>query len=672
MKTLFLLPAVALAANPVGQVLDLLSKLYNTVVNDGEVEQKQFEKFAEWCEDQAKERQFEIKTAKAQSDSLRAMIEKADADISAATQRVTEVSQNIAANNGDLKTATEIRDKEHSTFKGEEKELVDTVDTLRRAQSVLSRQLKKGGSFAQLPQAFKDLTNSLNVILDASVFSSMDTSKLKAFLQAQQEGVNAPEAAAYESHSSGILDTLADMQEKAEGLLSDSRKSEVNARHAYELLAQSLQDELRVQNDSLSNTKKQLAATSEVKGQAEGDLANTNKDLAEDKNYVKELSQNCQQRAIDHEVSLKSRQEELNALREAKKIIAEKTGSAAGRQYKGFVQVGAETKSKSGLYEEVEKQIKKLGKKEGNSSLVQLAGQIRAAVSMNADPFSKVKGLISNMITRLITEASEEASHKEFCDKETKTNEEKRNKLQAEDKKLSTRIERAEAGIANLKQQIAELQKALSDIAASQREMDSMRQSEHEEFIKEEADFQEGLRGIRGALKILREYYQAEGSALVQEPATSTHAASSDSGNGIISILEVAESDFARSLAEAQASEDDAVTVYEKTTTENKVSIATKRTNVEGKTQESARLDQLMSDASSDRDGVQEELSAVMEYLEKLRPQCTTEPMSYEERKTRREHEIEGLKQALNILENETAFVQDNATPSKSFLAARQ
>merc|ERR1719234_2350556 len=176
---------------------------------------------------------------------------------------------------------------------------------------------------------------------------------------------------------------------------------------------------------------------------------------------------------------------------------------------------------------------------------------------MNADPFAKVKGLLSNMITRLITEAQEEASHKAFCDKETASNEEKRNKLQAEDKKLSTRIERAEAGIANLKQQIAELQQALADIALSQKEMDSMRQSEHTEFIKEEADFQEGLRGIRGALKILREYYQDEGAAFVQAPATSTHSASSDSGNGIISILEVAESDFARSLAEAQAAEDD-------------------------------------------------------------------------------------------------------------------
>jgi hypothetical protein len=478
--------------------------------------------------------------------------------------------------------------------------------------------------------------------------------KLQAFIQ----GVNAPETKAYESHSGGILDTLADMQDKAEGLLSDARKAEVNSQHAFELLAQSLHDELKVQKEELSNTKKQLAATTEVKGQAEGDLATTNKDLDEDKSYLKELATNCQSRAVDHEVSMKGRAEELAALKEARKIIGEATGAAAGRQYKSFIQAKSTTRKTTEVYSNIEKTIKELGRKFNEGSFVQLAGQIRATVSMNDDPFGKVKGLIQDMIQKLITQAEEEASHKAFCDKETKENEAKRDRLQAEDNKLSTRLEKAQAGIANLKQQIADLNKALAEIAQSQKQMDAMRATEHEEFVKAEADFTQGLNGIRNALKVLREYYQTEGASLIQAPATSTHSASSDSGNGIISILEIAESDFARSLAEAQAAEDDAVEVYEKTTNENKVSNATKKTSAEGKTQESARLEQLVSDATSDRDGVQEQLSAVLEYLEKLRPQCTTEPESYEERKARREHEIEGLKTALDILENETAFFQ--------------
>jgi len=668
---LFLIPALVSGVNPVDQVLTLLQKLYDTVVTDGEVEQKQFEEFAEWCEDQAKERQYEIKTGNGQIESLKATIEKASADIESANSRIGDVTQNISANEADLKAATEIRNKEHSTFRAEEKELVETVDTLRRAHSVLSREMQKGQSFAQLPQSFKDLTSSLSVIADAAIFSSADKNKLQAFLQQSEEGVNAPEAAAYETQSSGILDTIADLQEKAEGSLAEARKTEVNSRHAYELVAQSLKDEVRVQKDALTSTKKQLAAASEVKATAEGDLASTTKDRDEDVAYLKELSRNCQKKAVDFEVSQKSRAEELKALSDAKRIIAEATGGATKRQY-SLIQLSAKAKT-SDMYEKVESSIKGLGKKDNNSMLMQLAGQIRAAVSMNEDPFAKVKGLIQGMIEKLVNEAAEEASHKAFCDKETSTNEAKRDKLTATETKLSTRIEKATAGVATLKQQVSELNTALADIAKSQKQMDAMRQSEHAEFVKAHADFTQGVEGIRSALKVLREYYQAEGASFVQqEPTTSTHAASTDSATGIISILEIAESDFARSAAEAQAAEDDAVDVYEKTTQENQVSKATKKAAVQGKIQESSRLEQLISDATSDRDGVQEELNAVLEYLEKLRPQCTTEPESYEDRKARRENEIEGLKTALNILENETAFVQEDKPSKTAFLSRQQ
>jgi hypothetical protein len=41
-----------------------------------------------------------------------------------------------------------------------------------------------------------------------------------------------------------------------------------------------------------------------------------------------------------------------------------------------------------------------------------------------------------------------------------------------------------------------------------------------------------------------------------------------------------------------------------------------------------------------------------------LKDRCVAKPESYEDRKARREAEINGLKDALNILESETAFVQ--------------
>ena len=47
-----------------------------------------------------------------------------------------------------------------------------------------------------------------------------------------------------------------------------------------------------------------------------------------------------------------------------------------------------------------------------------------------------------------------------------------------------------------------------------------------------------------------------------------------------------------------------------------------------------------------------------MEYYGKIKERCVAKPETYEQRKARREAEIDGLKEALSILENEAAFMQ--------------
>merc|ERR1712194_581692 len=76
------------------------------------------------------------------------------------------------------------------------------------------------------------------------------------------------------------------------------------------------------------------------------------------------------------------------------------------------------------------------------------------------------------------------------------------------------------------------------------------------------------------------------------------------------------------------------------------------------KTKEAAGLDKEIAELSSDRDTTNTELSAVIEYYGKVKERCVAKPESYEERKARRAAEIEGLKEALSILENEAAFMQ--------------
>jgi len=207
---------------------------------------------------------------------------------------------------------------------------------------------------------------------------------------------------------------------------------------------------------------------------------------------------------------------------------------------------------------------------------------------------------------------------------------------------------------AQLKEEVTELQGELAALAKEKAEMDTIRSETNADYVKAKADLELGLKGVSLALTKLREYYQ--GAALVQQPAKPVfHSKASGAGGSIIDILEVVESDFAKNLASEEAEESDAQAAYETRTQEIKVSNAEKSQSVKYKTQAFKDLDKQVNELTADRSSTDSELSAVLEYYGKVKERCIAKPESYEERKARREAEISGLKEALSILNEETA-----------------
>merc|ERR1719487_678807 len=119
---------MSMQTNPIEKVIQMLSELQQKIIKEGEAAQKIYDEFAEWCEEESKNLQFEIKTGKAEADELTATIDKATSDIKALDEKIEELSAAIATDEADLKAATAIRDKEHADFLAAEAELVDTVD----------------------------------------------------------------------------------------------------------------------------------------------------------------------------------------------------------------------------------------------------------------------------------------------------------------------------------------------------------------------------------------------------------------------------------------------------------------------------------------------------------------------------------------------------------------
>merc|ERR1712039_249248 len=140
--------------------------------------------------------------------------------------------------------------------------------------------------------------------------------------------------------------------------------------------------------------------------------------------------------------------------------------------------------------------------------------------------------------------------------------------------------------------------------------------------------------------------------------APELHSKAQGAGESIINILQVCESDFATNLAKEESEEADAQSEYEKVSQENAVTKTTKEQDAKYKAQEAQSQDKTAAEYSADRDSANSELSAVLEYYGKIKDRCIAKPETYAARKARREAEINGLKEALSILEEETALVQ--------------
>merc|ERR1719240_562059 len=283
---------------------------------------------------------------------------------------------------------------------------------------------------------------------------------------------------------------------------------------------------------------------------------------------------------------------------------------------------------------------------------------MRYGATSGDDPFAKVKGLITDMIAKLMNEAADEASEKAYCDEEMSKTKAKKEELTDYITKLTTKIDSDTASSERLKAEVKDLQKALADLADQQAEMDKVREETNAPYVTSQKDLEDGIAGVQGALEFLRNYYQSEEGAFVQQPAApEKHEKSSGAGGAIIDILEVAESDFTKNLAAEEEEEARAQEEYDKTTQENKINKATMEQDVKYKTQEYTKLDKAIAENSADKDGLETELDAVLDYYEKIKDRCIAKPETYEERKKRREAEIAGLKEALGILEGQ-AFLQ--------------
>merc|ERR1719335_729546 len=286
----------------------------------------------------------------------------------------------------------------------------------------------------------------------------------------------------------------------------------------------------------------------------------------------------------------------------------------------------------------------------------------------SVQPLDKVKGLIKDMIAKLEKEAAEAAAQHEFCEAEKAKNKAATEKATKKKEELEATLDKSAARKDELTDMIATLTEEIAEIDKSGGEMEKIRQEDHALFVKQEADFSEAAAVVQDAIDVLKDYYDNAGFLQI---SSTTHGkappqlggAKQDSAGGILGILDTMAGEFTKTVAELQATEEEAVKAYKETKTNNFDTKTAKETEIIKAENEIGSMDITIGHTEEDMKLTNDELKAIAEYVEKLKPTCEGRVMSYEERKAKRDAEIAGLKEALAALEENTpTFLQIRST----------
>jgi len=483
---------------------------------------------------------------------------------------------------------------------------------------------------------------------------------INLFLQQDpdEEGlaVSAPEANAYEFQSSKIVDMLEKLQDKFVEEKTSLEKEEMNSKHAYDMLMQDLTAQTAQASQDRGEKAEAKAAALQHKADATSDLQDTSGTKAADEKYLSDLSGTCAQKGSDFEGRQELRSQEIEAIDKAIEIIS--SGAVSGNADKhlpGLLQKSAFVQLRAGSASPNQVRVAQYLQDEAT----RLNSRVLSALAVRAesDPFTKVKKLIKDLIVRLMEEANEESEHKGWCDTELSTNEQTRKEKTASVELLHAEIDQLEASITKLTEDITELTKAVADLATAVSEATKLRNDEKAANLETISDSQEAQTAVAQALTVLKEFYAkaAESTALVQQPEIfdKPYTGMSASGGGVIGMLEVIESDFARLEADTKASEATSSKEYDSFMTDSQVDTTKKNTDIEHKTAKKQDEEQALTSNREDLEGTQKELDAALAYFDKLKPSCVDAGVSYEDRVARRKEEIESLQEALKILNGE-------------------
>eukprot|EP00419_Tripos_fusus_P021120 CAMPEP_0172736214 /NCGR_PEP_ID=MMETSP1074-20121228/114470_1 /TAXON_ID=2916 /ORGANISM="Ceratium fusus, Strain PA161109" /LENGTH=688 /DNA_ID=CAMNT_0013565377 /DNA_START=10 /DNA_END=2076 /DNA_ORIENTATION=+ len=656
---------------PIDRVVTLLGKLRENLQEEGTREAAGYDKYACFCKEQANKKLFQIDKSGTIIGELDASVKVLGDEITGLDSDIVDLKESIKKEEDDVAKAREIRNKEFETFTKKQASLVEGVEVITKAK--------------------EELEMSKDEVEQASSLLATTKQKLAALPQLDSKiiALAAQEPADYKFSSGDIIAVLKKLLATFKGQLAELEEDERLAKHDYDMIQGARFNSIKSYQADIDEKEKLSAAKTEEKAEKEDLLNEETEAKNSDQAFLDDLTTSCEAKAAAWDERSKMRASELTALTEAIEIL-----KGMGDMYNvnkklvGLVSLGKKTVSRQQKptatlaqpHSFLQLQGTQLRAHQLAAFLSEKAKQLRspmlAALAQKGlsgeDHFGKVRSIIKDLIKTLSEAAAAEADAKQACDTDVEAAVQKRDKYQAQMETTAASIDALKADIETLKTDIAALAVEVADLHKALNELTELREGEKVENQRTVKDSEAGAEAVKKAIAALQEHYAKQGDAMVQlayKPPKSDREGNTVSdlapetfegeytgkvteSKGVIGLLEVIQSDFERTASTTIEKEKLAEQEFQKQSGEMKSSIeekekakSTKEGEVEKKNAELTGLKDDLKSHSALHEGAQDE-------LQKLKAACTDGEESYEERRRRREQEIDALKEAMRILED--------------------
>ena len=662
--------AAAEQLNPITRVAQLLEGLAAKVKTDFEAEQDLYDGFKCWCKKVVSSKSKSIDENTQRINELAAYID----DLSSGRVELTSERTTLEAEIKELEKAIEdeenMRDKEHADYLDAKDELDKSVAALQGAVDTMSdatTDMKEGVFLTSMHTKLSKV-----VKVGEGFLAQKDVQRLRKVLDVPDADWNELNRDAtfkmkYKQRSGEIQEILGEMLTTFTDNRNEAVAAEDKAVTDFTALMGSKNDQLTSAKDALlakagENGARGASMAESVAEKTELETQNSN-----DEKFISQTKASCDTKASEWAERKRLRTEEQASIQQA---IATLTSDDARDLFKRsfdsqgatFLQTHLRTVRKHGASKAkaAARVLRRTGVQAGDLRLVTLATKVS---KQSPTDFSAVTKSLEDMLSDLAKEEKDDATEKEMCETERAKNNNKLHKLAKEIDTNTETVDRLNKQIAAANKRIEECDDEIRDLNKAQQDADDQRAKEATEYAAAKADDKKAIEVLGTSMKVLQDFYTNNGLAFVQAPGEGGEAptpppttwgsdgyggASAETG-GVIAMMENVKDDMKKDIAKADQDEKDAIKAHADLTADITQSIKDLE-STKGTLNGAIAADESSKSGEQTTRATNEDTSAAaLQFLKSIANGCDYMMKNFEERKSNRQAEMDGLSKAKAI-----------------------